>query len=108
MVNGRGLDLNVFWIVTQNVSDNLNVTVGNFLGYDIHVTLNVSGSIKELDVENGKTNSEFFTSPPSEFELGLNFNTTQKNLLLEKYKANIYFILEMRKGDEKITGETKA
>jgi hypothetical protein len=108
ITEGRGSHLRAFWLVTENVSDDLNITAGNFLGFSIDVTLNVSGVTKVMYVDNGNTNSSLFTSPPSEFELGLNFNTTEKNLLLEKYKANLYLILEMRKGEDLIVGETKA
>ncbi len=108
LTKGRGSSLHAIWLVTENVSDDLNITVGNFLGYSATVTLNVSGDVEEVYVDNGETGSLLFTSPQSEFELGLNFNTTEKNLLLEKYKVNLYLILEMRKGGNKITGEIKA
>lgn len=108
IMKGRGLGLEVLWLVTENSSGDLNVTVGNFLGYYTTFTLNVSGDVKEFGIGNGDTDSLLFTSPPSEFGLGLNFNTTEKNLLLEKYKANLYSVLGMRKGEDMITGEIKA
>ena len=108
ITEGRGSDLRVLWLTTENISDNLNVTAGNFLGYPAYVNLNVSGDTKAVYVNNGDMNSSLFTSPPSEFELRLSFNTTEKNLLLENYKANLYVILEMTSGEDKITGEIKA
>jgi hypothetical protein len=101
----RGADLAALWITTVNQSSDLNVTVGNFLGYDTNVTLNVSGSMKTLQVNTGNVESHLFSSPPSEFQLLANFNTTGINLLLEKYKANLYVILNMRMGEEKIINE---
>ena len=101
-------DLRVLWVITENVSDNLNVTVGNFFGSDHYVTINVSGEVKVMHVPDSGINSTLFTSTPAEFRLGLNFNTTQKNVLLEKYKVNLYSILEMAKGTDRITGEIKA
>lgn len=105
---GRGSDFRALWLITQNISDDLNITVGNFLGYNTNVTLTISSENKQIQVDDGKTNSAIFTSAPSEFNLTLNFNTKEKNLLLEKYKTNLYLILEMIKGDEIISGETKA
>ncbi|MCK5020457.1 MAG: hypothetical protein KAS32_25700 [Candidatus Peribacteraceae bacterium] len=104
----RSVTLSSLWLITQNVSDNLNITVGNFLGYNTSVTLNVSGTVNTLYVEDSKINSTVFSSPPSEFQLIVNFNTTESNLLLEKYKANFYSVLEIRKGTDKIVGEIKA
>lgn len=108
VAEAKGASLEVLWIFTQNSSDDLNVTVGNFLGSTLDITLNVSGDVKEMQVGEGQTNSALFTSPPSEFELRANFNTNEKNLLLEKYKANLYTVMEMRKGNDVIRGETKS
>ena len=108
MASGKGVSMRALWVVTENAGGDVNVTVGNFMGYDSDFILNVSGSINTLNVENGKTGSSLFSSPPNEFELRLNFNTTEKNLLLEKRKSNLYLILEMGKGFEKIAGEMKA
>jgi hypothetical protein len=104
----RGAAFRALWVITENVSDALNVTVGNWLGQNITITLNVSGDVKLLSVSEGSVNSTLFSAPPSEFTLALSFNTSQKNLLLEKYKANLYLLLEIERGDDKIAGEIKA
>lgn len=108
MSSGRGSDFRVLWLVTENVSDNLNVSVGNFLGYPLDIDLSISGDTENLYLSDGETGSVLFTSPASEFKLVLNFNTTEKNVLLEKYKTNLYSVLEITKGYERITGEIKA
>lgn len=104
----RNSQLAVLWVVTQNVSDDLNVTLGNFLGYAGEFVVNVSGDAKTIHVGDGETNSTLFASPPSTFELILNFNTQQNNVLLSKYKSNLYAVLEMTVGSDKVTGEIKA
>lgn len=104
----RGASLAALWILTQNASDDLNVTIGNYMGTALNVTLNVSDAMSTLEIGNGETASVIFVSPPSEFAFQASFNTTGKNLLLEKYKTNLYVFLEMRKGSDKITGETVA
>jgi len=106
--NGRKAELHALWIMTMNDSDDLNVTVGNSFGQELNVTLNVSGDAKVLRVADGGVNSTLFSSPPSEFQLRASFNTTEKNVLLEKYKASLYVILEITKGSDRIAGETKA
>jgi ABC-type Na+ efflux pump permease subunit len=106
--NERKANLHALWIMTQNDSDDLNVTVGNSFGQELNVTLNVSGDAKVLRVAEGGVNSTLFSSPPSEFQLRASFNTTEKNVLLEKYKASLYVILEITKGSNRIAGETKA
>lgn len=105
---GRGASLAALWILTQNSSDNLNVTIGNYMGAALNVTLNVSDAMSTLEIGDGETASVVFASPSSEFDFRASFNTTEKNLLLEKYKTNLYVFLEMRRGSDKITGETVA
>jgi hypothetical protein len=105
---GRGASLAALWILTHNSSDNLNVTIGNYMGAALNVTLNVSGSLSTLEIGGGETASVVFASPLSELDFRASFNTTEKNLLLEKYKTNLYVFLEMKKGSDKITGETVA
>ncbi len=105
---GRGVSFSAIFVLTENVSNNLNVTVGNFLGYATNVSLNVSGEAKNLYIVDAGANSTIFSSPPEAFTLGISFNTTEKNLLLEKYKANLYVILELRKGGNIVKGEVKS
>jgi hypothetical protein len=101
----RGAKLSLMFVLTRNESNNLNVTVGNYLGYGTDVVLNVSGDVESIYVSDSGTNSEIFTNPPESFTLGISFNTTERNLLLEKRKANLYLILEISKGENVIKGE---
>jgi hypothetical protein len=60
-------------------------------------------------VKNVSFNSGSYTilsfSPPDEFVMEIMFNNTKRKLLLEKYKANIYFIISLRRGDDVIKGD---
>lgn len=103
----RGV-FSLIFVLTQNVSDDVNVTVGNYLGYPINASLNVSGVSENLSVSDSGTNSTLFSDPPESFTLGISFNTTEKNLLLEKRKVSLYFILEIRKEGNIIRGEVKS
>jgi hypothetical protein len=104
-VRERGADFSLMFVLTRNESNNLNVTVGNYLGYGMDVILNVSGDVESIYVPDRGTNSEIFTNPPESFTLGISFNTTERNLLLEKRKANLYLILEMMRGENVIKEE---
>ena len=103
----RGGELSLLFILTENVTDDVNVTVGNYLGYPVSIALNVSGVTKTIDVPDRETGYAMFSDPPETFTLKVSFNTTEKNLLLEKRKVNLYYILEMRKGENIIKGDMK-
>jgi hypothetical protein len=49
-----------------------------------------------------------FSPADSELDVSIAFNSTEKELLLEKYKANIYFLLELSRGDDVIRGDFSA
>jgi len=102
----RGAELRILWIFAVNSGDDVNVTIGNFIGGALNVTLNLSGDSRTLEVGGNEIASSLFASPPSEFSLRANFNTTEKNLLLEKYKASLYTYMALRKGNDLIAGET--
>ena len=104
-IRERGADFSLMFVLTRNESSDLNVTVGNYLGYGTDVVLNVSGDVETIYVSDWGTNSKLFPNPPESFTLGISFNTTEKNLLLEKRKANLYLILEISKGENVIRGE---
>jgi hypothetical protein len=101
----RNMDFYAIWIVTENVSNDLNVTVGNFLGYPVNVTLDLSGVVKTVFVGNDSVNSTLFTNPAETFPLDISFNSGEKNLILGKRKANLYFLLQLHAGDDVMVGE---
>jgi hypothetical protein len=108
VANKRNMKLKTFWMVTENVSNMLNITVGNYFEEPIGVTINVSGESVSIDLDNEEIKSVIFSDVPSEFSLRLGFNNKESNLLLEKYKANLYVFLDLERGEEKLKGEIKA
>ena len=103
----RGLDYSVFWLVFQNVSDDVNVTVGSF-GETINVTMNVSGEFEYLYLEDGSTGSVMFTDPPGSYNITVVFNSNQTQLSLEKYKTSIYFQTSVTRGGNVLRGKRLA
>jgi hypothetical protein len=101
----RSMDFYAIWIVTGNVSNDLNVTMGNFLGDPVSVTFDLSGETKTIFVGNGSVNSTLFTNPAETLSLDVSFNSVEKNLILGKRKANLYFLLQLHAGDDVMVGE---
>ena len=107
-VKDKGLSLEAFWLVAENSSDDVNVTVGNYLGRPQNVTLNISSETHYVYLENNSTGYVVFSSPPAQFNITVTFNSRQSQISLEKYKTSIYFFLSMSNGENVMKGEGKA
>ncbi len=98
-------DFGILWIMIKNESGDLNITAGNFMDKHIEILLNVSGTAKNMSLNEDSVNSTVFTSVPSEFNLTLRFNNTEKKLLLEKDKVNFYSRFYLRIEENSMEGE---
>lgn len=101
----RNMDLYSLWIVTENVSDDLNVTVGNFQGDTLDVVIRVDSEENRLTVQNGGLNWTTFTGPSEVFSLNVSFNNEEKNLILGKRKLNLYYTVGLESEDDLMVGE---
>ncbi len=101
----RDMDFYSLIVFSQSSGDDVNVTVGNFLGNPEWVSVGISGDDRLLYVGNGSVNSTLFPDPAETFKLDVIFNSEQKNLLLGKYKSSLYIYTEVRKGNDVIIGE---
>ncbi len=104
MLTGSLINFTSLWIYTINISDNLNVTVGNHLGYDTIVQLNISGSVQNLSVMDGGINSTIFPVVGSKFNMTVNFNSNQKKLSMMRDKYNLYSYIQLQRANEMTKG----
>ncbi|MBN2042257.1 MAG: hypothetical protein JW754_00460 [Candidatus Aenigmarchaeota archaeon] len=107
LLKERNIELYSMIFFTESTGSNVNVTVANFLEEPEYVSVGISGDDRILYVQNGSVNSTIFTDPADIFTLDIIFNSIQKNLLLGKYKSNLYFYTELKKGYDIIVGERK-
>jgi len=103
-LSGNILNTSVLWIYTENVTDDLNVTVGNYLGNDTTITVNVSGDVKDFSVASDGVLSKIYQNVPEEFNMTVSFNSKEKKLSMMRDKYNIYVFIELARGNEKVYG----
>jgi hypothetical protein len=98
------INFTCLWIVTEGDSalSELNITVGNFLGYTTTIILNLSGAVKNLVVFPDSTNSTIFSSVQSEFNLTIKFNGEEENVRWQRDKINLYAMIELKRGENLI------
>ena len=107
LLNERNIDMYSILFFTESVGSNVNVTVANYLEGNEYVSVGISGDDRILYIQNGSVNSTVFANPSDVFTLDITFNSIQKNLLLGKYKSNLYFYTELKKGYDIIVGGRK-
>ncbi|MBU0898429.1 MAG: hypothetical protein KKB03_03240 [Nanoarchaeota archaeon] len=108
-------NFSTLWVVTDNVDFGLgqifhtvNVTVGNFLDYNVTVNVTFDGSSINVTVPNNQTNFttfEFNTGAAPmgvyNFDLKLEFDGTTRymnNTVLDKY--NFYALVKLQRGND--------
>ncbi|MBN2102352.1 MAG: hypothetical protein JW716_05780 [Candidatus Aenigmarchaeota archaeon] len=102
------LNFTTLLIYTTNISDNLNVTIVNYLGYDTEVELNISGTLKNLTVTDEGLNSTIFSAVNPKFVMTVKFNSQEKQLSMVRDKYNLYTYLQLRRKSEIIKGSVLA
>lgn len=105
IMDERNVNLTVLWLVTSNVSSNLNITGGNFLKYNLNVTVNVSGSAQNLSLPYNTTNSTLFTSVSQQFNITIAFSGNEKTATWQRDKVNFYAYIKMERDEDVITDQ---
>jgi hypothetical protein len=103
----RNADFSNLWLVTEPGGD-LNVTIGNYLGEDITIAVNVSDDLQMLYMPAGTVDSIGFASVPQEFVLRVGFLDVDREMLLERDKVNLYSFFSLSRGMELIKEEVVA
>lgn len=101
------VNFSCLWVVTENVLDDLNATVGNFLGYDTIVKLTISSYTKDLSVSDNATNSFTFLNVPSEFTMNISFDSQNYTVTWQRDKINLYVFTNLMRDEDSIKEETE-
>lgn len=104
----RLIDFSTLWLYAKNSSENVNFTIGNFLGKNITVNLTISPIEKEIFVQNNGTNSTLFSSPGSIFNLTIEFESRTATVEWLRDKVNLYVFYELRRNRDVIKEEIVA
>lgn len=109
------INFSTLWVVTDNIDFGLgqifhtvNVTVGNFLDYDVTVNVTFDGSSTDVFIPNNQTNFTTYefnigAAPMGvyNFDLKLEFDGVTRymnNTVLNKY--NFYSLVKLKRGDD--------
>ena len=91
------------WLIAENISaTGLNTTVGNFMGEDVNVTINVSGTVKALLVQNGTVNSTNFSSVATAYNITISFSDQEETFEWVRHKVNLYAFFQLNRGEDDI------
>jgi hypothetical protein len=99
---GRGLLLNFssFWLFAEgDPGGDVTVYLGNFMGTDMSVTLNLDGEQRSVLVGDGDLASETFASVGSPYNIVLLFGSEARNFDWQRDKVNLFVMLELERGE---------
>ena len=98
----RAINFTPVWVVTSNLSQDMNVTVGNFLGANETVSVNVSGTTASIMVADNSTNSSTFTAPPAAFNVSISFRDQNETFVWARDKVNLYAFVNLTRFSENL------
>ncbi len=99
----RAINFTPVWVVTGNLSQDLNVTVGNFLGANTTVTVNVTGEdVQSIAVADNSTNSSAFTSVAAAFNISIGFRDQNETFVWVRDKVNLYAFVNLTRFSENL------
>jgi len=101
----RYVDFQALWIESENVSSDVNITVGNWLHATESVTLSIGGNDETLTVAPNATNYTSFLSPGASFSLAINFSQSNLSVQWRREKASLYVYTNMSRGGNIIIEE---
>jgi hypothetical protein len=101
----RYIDMKLLWLFTEASGTDVNITVGNFLGADETIGLNLSGSFKNLTVPYNSTNSTVFSLVSQTFNLTVSFAGHRKTVGMVRDKVNLYGFINLSRGKEFVQGD---
>ncbi len=91
------------WLLAIGNGSHTNLTVGNWLGQNITITLNISGDVRDLFVQHASIN--WTSAAVSElFNLTLNW-VEEKNFTWPRDKANMWVLVFLERGEDKVRAE---
>ncbi len=87
------------WVFSYPSDGGVNVTVANFMGSRIDVSVAVGSDIKNATLDDGTMMREEFSGVPEEFTLTLSFDGEEKSLRWKRDKRNLYMHSVIRRGE---------
>lgn len=95
----RYIKFHSLWVVTQNSSTDLNVTVGNWLGSSQEVSLGIGATSSTLSIPPSGINYTTFSAPGTNFTLTINFSENNGSLYTWRDKTSMYLYINLSRGD---------
>jgi hypothetical protein len=107
-VLGRGIDLGVLWVVFMPGAGNVNVSAGNLMDSGKTVSVNISGTCKDIYVAGGAVNSTLFTVSGYTFDAEVTADGEITKAALLSNKTSIYSVISMERGEKVVRKELLA
>ena len=110
VANGFLIKLSSFWVFTEvdPGTGNLTVSVGNYMGADMNVNLDLDGDNRNLFVQEGDSSSTTFSSVGPTYTLTVQFGGNSKIFSWNRNKVNMFTLIELERGENLARSEVVA
>ncbi len=93
------IDLSSFWLFAEGdpSTGNVIVSVGNYLGSDVTIALDLDGDQRNLIVQDGDSDSTTFVSVAPTYQLSVRFGSEYRNFGWNRDKVNLFALIELER-----------
>jgi len=94
------LNFSSFWTFAEgDPNGNVTVSMGNFMGSDMSVSLDLDGDQRNVFVQDGNSESTTFSSVDSKYNLSLRFGNEARDFEWQRDKVNFFTMLQLERGE---------
>lgn len=94
------INLSSTWVFAMgNEYGDVTVSVGNFMGTDMIVSVDLDGDQRNIFVQDGDSESTTYTSVGSVYDLSIQFGSESRSFSWNRDKANLFAIIELERGE---------
>ena len=93
------IDLSSFWLFAEGdpSTGNVTVSIGNYLGSDVTITLDLDGDQRNLIVQDDDSTSTTFASVAPTYQLSFQFGSEYRKFDWNRDKVNLFALIELER-----------
>ncbi|UCD07907.1 MAG: hypothetical protein JSW41_03000 [Candidatus Aenigmatarchaeota archaeon] len=95
------LNFSSFWVFAEGdpLTGNVVVSLGNYMGSDMNVNLDLDGDQRNVFVQDGDSQSTTFSSVGSSYDLSVQFGNEARSFTWQRDKVNLFALIELVRGE---------
>lgn len=95
------MNFSSFWVFAEGdpATGNVVVSLGNYMGTDMTVNVNLDGDQRNVFVRDDDSESETFSSVGSTYDLSIQFGNEARSFTWQRDRVSLFVMIELERGE---------